>query len=865
MKPEQKFMLSCRQTGKAASRLIDWLEHNPILLGTGHAAVCEDIGALAAELAPLAAAAETKPGVALISTSAIAKSELLFQLLSIRAQTTVGELGQRPMDAATIRTLLPSSDQTSSCAVVRLCAGELPPAPRGFPIHVGLLSITDIVTIIAGASISSAHPAVPLLPAEEIAALFAELASRLSPQALPGLSERDVLDLRDHLNARWPGNATLQALTAARYWDQFREIAPHLTDRDRRRVLALLWRNDAAFTGLFDRLCDGLDKLGQGADGYCPTEALLGKDKASGWLTRHPRSIIDEATLRTLDQPHGPMLAMMNRYGQTIDVERAVIAALISELTLHLSETRLNDLSPADLLDFPTPPPIASTAHPATQGQSADNELAAAISHFARMKAIHLFERGCHRRDVTGIVIVVDPAQEDDTYAAAIGDWVESTQGPNAHARERVRRGLFIATMTQALSSPADPAAVEARVQYLVRDIIGGEQEWPLAWTPNRPMTEAFWFTPDDTMNPNTPDNPLSSSMVLAPFSPIANGGSGHSQGNVAQLISSLALASSPRAKQLQLNRSLQERRRRIRQTVLRHHTSNDPSALSMWRRSTAIVVQDRLQFIIDQSRLGMLHRALIPAEEDMIIPIRIAEHVDTAKSAASAHAAPWRDGARDDTRSAHDTAAQSSPIRAGRMADIAVAHWFKSMRRASRSQRLCRDLRIEMDVMHHLVDELQIGALRCGLASEIANAYLQSASPAARDTMNGTQQLTSADRDIVRATAYACRIITAYLEILGTVPGRGHNTHVRPSRAATYDLEVADSAPSGYASLAARPMAGARRSARPALAQWEVSFVSLVEDNIASAHMMAGRGDKDRELGELIQLFASGPFEVEQ
>lgn len=762
-----------------------------------------------------------------------------------------------------------------------------PPAPRGFPIRIGLLSITDIVTIIAGASISSAHPAAPLPPTEEIAALFADLAGRLSPQALPGLSERDVLDLCDHLNARWPGNATLQSLGAARYWDQFREIAAHLTERDRRRVLALLWRNDPSFTGLFDRLCDGLDKLGQGADAYCPTEALLGKDKASGWLTRHPRSIVDDTTLRSLDQPHGPMLAMMNRYGQTVDVERAVIAALICDMTLHLSATRLNDLAPADLLDFPVPPAIASIPPPASLAQAANHGVAMAIAHFARTKAIHLFERACHRRDVTGLVIVIDPAQEDDTYAQAIGDWVEATQGPNAHARERVRRGLFIAAMNPAQPSPSVIAANETRVQSVIREIIGGEQEWPITWTPNRPMTEVFWFTPDETLNPNTisPSAPQSSSMVLAPLASSANAGTHRAPSNIAQLISSIALASNPRAKQLQLNQSLQERRRRIRQTVLRHHTSNDPSALSMWRRSTAVVVQDRLQFIIDQNRLGALHRALIPSEDDLIIPIRIAQQLDAAKSAASAKAAPWREGAlnstregalnntregihngaHDDPRGNHTPGSQSSPERAGSMASIAIAHWFKSMRRASRSPRLCRDLRIEMGVMHHLVDELQIGALRCGLSSEIANAYLQSAPPAAHNAAPETHALTSADRDIVRLTAYACRIITAYFEVLGSVPGRGHNTHARPPRGSTYDLEVAESAPSGYASLAARPMAGARRSTRPALAQWEVSFVSLVEDNIASAHMMAGRGDKDRELGELIQLFASGPFEVEQ
>lgn len=892
MKQEQKFMLSCRQTGKSALRLVDWLEHNPILLGTGNAAVCEDIAALAAELAPLASAAESHPGVALVSTSARAKSELLFQILSIRSQTTVEELGQRPMDAGTIRTLLPSNDQTSydqpsSCAIVRFSAAELPPSPRGFPIHIGLLSIPDIVCITAGASISSAHPATPLLPDSEIAVLFGELATRLSPQALPGLSERDVLDLRDHLNARWPGNATLQALTAARFWDQFREVAAHLTERDRRRVLALLWRNDPAFTGLFDRLCDGLDKLGQGADAYCPIEALLGKDKASGWLTRHPRSIVDGTTLRSLDQPHGPMLAMMNRYGQTVDVERAVVAALISEMTLHLTATRLNELAPADLLDCPAPPPITSTAPPPAHAQSPDGGLSAAIAHFARTKAIHLFERACHRRDVTGMIVVIDPAQEDDTFAAAIGDWVESTQGPNAHARERVRRSLFIAALNQdhvvsqnhvanqdhvADQGPAsglNTPQPHERVRFLVADVIGGEQEWPAAWTPNRPMSEVFWFAPDDTMSPHAMGSPQSSAMVLAPLAPAAPGnllGSPQrAPTTIAQLVSSLALASNPRAKQLQLNQSLQERRRRIRQTVLRHHTSNDPSAISMWRRSTAVVVQDRLQFLIDQNRLSALHRALIPTEEDLIIALRIAGRQDAAKSAASAQAAPWREGALDGTGNTTGSAAISTPVLAGRMADLAIGHWFKGMRRACRSQRLCRDLRIEMGVMHNLVDELQIGALRCGLSGEIANAYLQSAAPAARETTtDAAQQLTSGERDLIRLTAYACRIMTAYLEVLGAVPGRGHNTHARPPRTSSYDLEVADNAPSGYGSLTARPVAGARRSGRSALAHWEVSFVSLVEDNIASAQMMAGRGDKDRELGELIQLFASGPFEVE-
>ena len=111
---------------------------------------------------------------------------------------------------------------------------------------------------------------------------------------------------------------------------------------------------------------------------------------------------------------------------------------------------------------------------------------------------------------------------------------------------------------------------------------------------------------------------------------------------------------------------------------------------------------------------------------------------------------------------------------------------------------------------------------------------------------------------------AFACRIISAFLEVLGNVSGRGRNAAAGASRSQTRELEVADAPVGSYGSQTARPWGGTRRSTRPVQSQWDVSFVNLVEDNIATAHLLVGRGDKDRELGELIQLFAPGPFEVE-
>jgi hypothetical protein len=860
MKPEQKILLSCRQTSEAAGRLIDWLDVNQQLLSVGRAAVREDIDALASRLTPLARAAEAAPGIGLIATPGAEKTELLFSILAARGPTMLGQLGQRPLDGATIRGLLPQDHDASGCVIMRFCAGEIPPTPRGYPIHVGLLSMVDVAAIVTRAA-TSARPSSRKPDAAEITTLFTAVAGRLSPQAVPGLSERDVVDLRETLNALLPDHPLMAALAATRYWDHFREVAPHIAERDRRLVFAVLWRDDPSFTLLFNRLCDGLDRLGQGADAYCPPEALLGKDKSTGWMTRHPRSVIQATTLLSLDQYAGAVISVMNRYGQAVEVERAVLAALIDELPLHIASSRLNELAPAELLDFPVPPPLGSHAQaPVSPGATSGNdELTAAVEQYARAKAIYLFERACLRRLVTTLVVVAHPDHEDDTYAAAIGDWVETAQGTTAHSRERVRRGLFIAALKQRpdTASAFGPSDHD-KMALLIRDVIGQDQDWPLAWTPNRPMTEVHWFSGQD---------PLS---VVAPFPQSANamvaGGSAASASDpsVVNLMRGLALASDGRIKHLQLTQALQDIRRRLRGMVLRHHASNDPVALADWRRGTAVVIQDRLQLIVEKGRLGQLQRALMPREAAIATAIEAALAEPASTQVSPATRLPWSRGlavsAIEPARAAF-ASPETHSQRATRMAEVVVSHWLKEMRRSSRAQRLCRDLRIEPAILHHLIDELQIGAIRVSLVSEIAAAYVNSSTargqpvPAEPDSPTGDHR---------RLAAYGCRIIGAYLEVLGAPGSRNRSGTPRASRVTTPDLEVADGPAGGYGSGMTRARATGRRSARAPISHWEISFLNLVEDNIAAAHLLVGRGDKDRELGELIALFASGPFEVE-
>ena len=857
MKPAQKFMLGCRQTSEAASRLTDWLDLNPALLGAGQGAVREDLDGLAARLTPMALAADQVPGIGIVSTETGAKNDLLFALLGGRAPMTLGEFGQRPMEASTIRSMLPQEGEDGGCAIIRFSRGELPPAPRGYPIRAVLLSMIDVAAIMTKAAFAARFQVARLPDGGEIERLFGDVAGRLSPQAIPGLSSGDVLELRETLNALLPGHRLLPALAATRYWARFREIAPHISDRDRRRVLAVLWRNDGAFTALFNRLCDGLEKLGHGAEAYCGPDALTGKDKISGWMTRHPRSIIAGGTLVGLNDYTGPVLNVMNRFGQGVDIERSVMAGLIAELPLHLDSSRLAEIAPAEILDFPVPPPIG-----ANHSAAVKDDLGEAAGHYARAKGIYLFERASLRRDVTSLVVVVDPEREDDTFAAALGDWVDSAQGQTAHARERVRRGLFIAArlpqVGRGLQAHDDGDEAEARVRRHIRDVIGEGQVWPLAWTPNRPMTGVFWFSGSDAGPAAGAWQPVAGMGLAVAQGPAFGVQAGDLPADraVSELIASLKMASDERMRQVQLNQALADVRRRLHMCGLRHHASNDPAALADWRRGTAVVVQDRLQLIKESGRLGHLQRALLPLEADL------ATVMDAALAGGKA-AAPEPGGSRmfrHDVALARPTGGELAgdeagwtPQTASRMAQRCVEHWFSEMRRAARSGRLCRELRIEPRILHNVVDELQIGALRTALTSEIAMAYQRA--PGDRP---------AGGAEVVRMASYAYRLISAYLEILAAPTGRGKPSGQRGLRALATEGEVAEAAAGGYATLGARSRAITRRAGRLVHEHWDVSFAGLVEDNIASAHLIAGRGDKDRELGELIALFASGPFEVE-
>jgi hypothetical protein len=871
MKPTQKIELSCRQTADGIGRLMSWLEVNRARTGLAHRALIDELEAAVSGLDLIAAAAPMPPGIGIAGTADAGKLDVLLQLVAIRGSAPPGEFGQRPLDVDTLRRLLPSEAGSGGAAIIRLSAAELPPTPRGFPVRIGLLSEIDVVEILASAHLAAAtSPPLPPTPAA-FERLFSEATVGMSLQTVPGVCERDICELEEALVRAWGAHPLLSGLAAIGYFARVREVVAHLSASGRRMLFSVLWGGSAAVGAVATRLVDAIERLGHGADAYCSSEALLAKDKSTGWSTRHPRSIVDAATVMALSATPGPMLSVMNRFGQAVDIERAVLAAIVAELPLHVAQSRLSDLAPAEVLDLPVVPPalpVAPERGAAWRGfdrglgsvaAGGGDPFAIAVARYARQKAIHLTVRATRRRELTSLVVVVDPMSHDDSLAPALAEWIETTQGATPWQRARVDRGLFFATLSSLdrqgrdgrfgrRAGGDDPTAdtLAEEVQAAIRDVLAAGQTWSTNWTDGQPVRDvtvvvrgglAVRSPIDAAMGPAASST---SSSAAGPVGDVPSSGIG--LGAAASLVPrlagfgaralALATRSAPAAppdlrllvqrlsatatarnRNLELSRAISDIRRRLRGTIARHHQSSDPAAVAEWRRSTAIEVANRLQTIASVGRLGHLQRGLLPDERATIAAIAKVDQIAMAHAkdrrgypiAPAASVALHSNGPNADM--------PPGSIAATAAAEAAVAHWLVELRRKARSAAFARSIGLDMPTLAHLVSELAAGAVRVDLAGEIARAYRMSADArrlpalASGDGMHRSLGLEPAadDRiDAVRMAAYSCRITAAYLEVLGDVACRGAD-----ARSRSLEVDIAATPYAGYPAIGLRPPGG--------------------------------------------------------
>lgn len=819
----QKAQITAARTREGFERLRSWLDRGGMQSRAREITLRRELESLQIRLAHCDRGLAAQPVIGIVGGSLQPQFALVATLLGRHGRALTAEFAEGANKVEIARSLLPAPPTDFAAAALRLAGSDGVRTPNRFPFRVSLLSELDVVKVLAALYHSHVPKLLPELSVAHIRKALASVSGSMQATPVAGMSAQDVAELREHLARRAPRARLRQMLEASQYWQELARIAPHLLPAERQRVIGLLWNDDAQISGLFRRLMQALDVLGHASEAFVQMPALTALDSQTGWLEAHAQSVLAAATIDGLGASEGGTVSVSVGSGHERNVARSELAALAAEITLPLPGATLAPVSPAEVVVFPEPAAIACAL--------GAGEPAASPWHsyslprlFAAAKSAYLFDRALERSEVTSLIVDVgEPGggSRNDALTPTVSDWVEQMQGSEPHVRQRMGNGLFVVTRNGS-GAAAGPARHVSEIA--LDDLLGSDNGWRIEWTPGASFANYFTFRGHGAdgaparSSAVEPREPVPAANAVAALLPGRAGVAAAQPGfavamtpidGAEKMAAALQLRASRAVKRTQIDRRLASVRSEMRCRLLRHHLSPDPVALAEWRGQIANIAVSRLIRAGERGRLGRLLSRLLPSERELEIVVGALDQ----RHEATAGLAP---------RLGHGVSQLESEIEASMLyADAITTHWSLALRDLTRSSALARSFDLPQTLLHHVVDEIAIGALRKGLAGRLAEVIQRS------------QALTlEPPARAERIAAYATRVLAVYVESFETAEA---------SAAAARDAH----------------------SAAPLPMQWCRAFAKLVEGNIAAA-APALASDRDRELGEIIALLENSSFEVD-
>ncbi len=861
-------MLSCRQTGERAERLQEWLEQSRLRLKAQGRALKIEVQGISSELGRIMEAVEQPPTAGVLGGWGSARAELVGQLLSETSGSSPEDDTRISLGRDRLLTLIPRDADGGQAAALRLVSSARTESPFRFPIRMALLSQLDLVKIIASAYLLHVPPRQQRAPPPDVIAhQLAINANEIGTQSFSGLARRDIDSVRDSLHALAPENMALRTLDAAGYWETLGDLIPHLPDAGRRRAFALLWGADPALTALFGRLSDAIELLGFSGEAFTGLDAFTGRHPVSGWVVQHADSVLAAATVHRCHDAPERTVRLASRHGRATDVERFIVAALVSEVRLPVDASAFALLETADMLMLPAPAPVllwpqGGGALFGRVPQATALSTRDALIIFTASKATYLADQAVIRHAMTSLLVMTDLAESakhtglDGTTTGAIATWIELTQGETVHARERRRTGLSI-LVSDAGSAQANTAAnttanttanTAANCSASTREsvfaapetppsladtlaaVFDGHTEWSTEWTPNQPFRNVFRWHPAPPAKGGTgvhSANAAGSAEILrfARGRPgeTATAGSADEHmaaSDVTALLHTITLATTAAIHAQHLSARLIEVRRALSARFLRLHISNDPIGIVEWRRQVCHVARNRLERCAALGEFGRLQRALLFSETEARAVIARLKSEDPRRGG----------GLGVDLRSAEPQ----------RIVDRALEAWINAMRQSARAPGLMRTLRVPGSVVAHLADELALGTVRIGLQEKLSEAVRR------------IQQTAASPQSCEQAVAALLeRGINAYVETLDPGARGNRSIAIRDTR-----FGMGGGAGASAAAAAAAPQPASIAGA------WAEAIGDLVEANILGASLLGGAGHLNRELGEVLSAISAQAYE---
>lgn len=499
MQTENKHLKhDCEIVRDAVSHALSWVENTTNESAANNAGLVKELRKSVVHVGKLAKAADRKMCVGVYGASQAGKSYLISTLARNADNPLLARYGNNTVDF--IKHINPEGGGESTGLVTRFTMDRAPNATNDFPIKAALLSELDIVKILSNSFVFDIRheDEIDTCDFEEtVLKTLTELDT--APVGVSPLKIEDVYDLEEYCNQKLIRSPYFQALKRIGFWDRSAGLVPHLSKESRAILFALLWQNMPIFNRIYAVLTDALDRIGHATEVFCAPEALF-RTEGSEWSRDTAKSIINVSALEGLvnsDGDDGICVRMAS--GQTVEVSRAQLGALIAELVIFMEYQPHDFFDYTDLLDFPG----ARTRSPNENNPQELEKPEKVAGIYLRGKVAYLFDRYCDEQELTSMLLCVgDSNQEVAEVPITVEEWISKTHGRSPEDRAGRQTSLFFIMtkfdtgFVKAAGKGTDNSRWKTRMDYSLIKAFSQKSpntRWVNEWTPGQPFNNVFW------------------------------------------------------------------------------------------------------------------------------------------------------------------------------------------------------------------------------------------------------------------------------------------------------------------------------------------------------------------------------------
>jgi hypothetical protein len=394
-----------------------------------------------------------------------------------------------------LREINPEGGKESTGLVTRFTMTAPTNYPNGYPVHVRLLSETELVKIFANTYFCDAIHR-EKVDKDAIRNALHPLESRATSSSVSHIDIDVMEDLHEYVSNSFGDKARPAALDEV-YWNKAIELAPKLSRDDRVTLYSIIWDGIEEFSDMLRNLLVDLEKIDFAEEAFCSMKALIPREA----------SIIDVETLGKNDFSNcnscaniQPTVEVRSPSGKTASILRKNLTAIVAELTLVMVKRPANYFEHTDLLDFPGYKARLEATDLVDYLKSGKSD-SAVEQFFRRGKVAYLFQRYNSEHELTSLLLCNSTTDNIPGLPKAVEDWIISTHGKNPEDRVNVKNALFYILTKSDTNFDWGPgkkyetvwdSTIQGKFLAHFSNTFSQTTHWVEKWIPTQPFNNMF-------------------------------------------------------------------------------------------------------------------------------------------------------------------------------------------------------------------------------------------------------------------------------------------------------------------------------------------------------------------------------------